>query len=42
MDNMLFNPLQVEFGQRIADIKIKVKEVKLKMGNDVSTISLEK
>ena len=32
----------VEFGRQIADIIIKVKEVKLKMGNDVSTVSLEK
>ena len=40
MNNVLFNILQNEFGTQMAEIRIKAKEVKLKMGNEISTISL--
>ena len=41
MNNVLFDALQNEFGTQMAEMRIRVKEVKLKIGNEISTISLE-
>jgi hypothetical protein len=40
MDDQLFRGLQSEFGRGISDIKIKVTDIKLKMGNEISVIRL--
>jgi hypothetical protein len=36
----LFDALETEFGKQLADVRIDVKEVKLKIGNEISTVSL--
>ena len=41
MDRVLFDAIELEFGVKMADIRINVKEVKLKMGNEISLVSLE-
>jgi hypothetical protein len=40
MDDFLFTALQREFGQDILALKFKVSDVKLKIGNEVSMVSL--
>ena len=40
LDKPLFEALQNEFGNSMADIRIKVNEVKLKIGNEISTVPL--
>jgi hypothetical protein len=40
LDKPLFEALHNEFGLLMAEIRIKVKEVKLKIGNEISTVPL--
>jgi len=40
LDKPFFEALQTEFGQAMAEIRVKVKEVKLKIGNEISTVPL--
>lgn len=40
MSNALLDALQTKFGQQLKEINIEVKEVKLKMGNEISAIPL--
>lgn len=40
MDQRLFDVLQDEFGKRLGEVTINVKEVKLKVGNEISSIPL--
>ena len=41
MDPALFKMLQTEFAHEIEEIKIDVRHVKLKIGNEITTVSLE-
>jgi hypothetical protein len=41
MDRRLFDALHDEFGKRLAHATINVQEVKLKIGNEISSVSLE-
>jgi hypothetical protein len=41
MGRVLFDALETEFGKRLADVRIDVKEVKLKIGNEISSVPLQ-
>jgi hypothetical protein len=41
MGRGLFDILHDEFGKRLADVALNVQEVKLKIGNEISSAPLE-
>ena len=42
INNSLFDVLRDEFGKELTEAKVPVAEIKLKMGNEISTIPLVK